>query len=424
MLKSLTLQTQSVRNTVDYLLIYLLISLSGNQAFGDVALVAAFVVSLVIFLYRKTKMDRIFLFFIFLLTSILLLQTIKFDFYPWVTLAGLYVRVLLAYFIVKSVGQTFTKKYVDIMVVISLISLVFVLLENIIPNIINYIKPYAFYAKEVVLENGILKANYYTGIHTFVITPYSPFDFIRNSGPFWESGAFGGYLMIALLFNIIKTGQLFNRNGIILFITIITTFSTTSYVAFAALIFFYLITSRKYKILKMSLLPFIGVLGFFLFTSLDFISAKIESRVELAQRPGIIYTDSSSRFVDAVRDLHAFKGHEIIGRGQNKETRLSKIDKQSGYTMRTNGFTDHLVEFGFVFFIFTFFLLYKSFLAVNNYYHNLNNLFALYVIFIIILVLQSEVYFGYPFFWSLLFLYSVYKKNEKENDALYHNARI
>ncbi len=162
------------------------------------------------------------------------------------------------------------------------------------------------------------------------------------------------------------------------------------------------------------MLPAISILSIFLFTYLDFLGMKIEQKIKLAQNPTIIYTNTSSRFVDALRDLNALEDHEIIGRGINLQTRLSKIDKQSSYTIRTNGLTDHLVRFGGIFFIITFMLMYFNFFIVNNYHQRLNNLFAIYIIFIIILLLQSETYFLYPLFWGLLFLYSGYIKNERD----------
>ncbi len=409
-----TIISYNSRNIIDYLLVFLLISLSGNKAFGAIILVMAFLLSFIVFIYRNKRIDYIFLFFGLILTIILLLQAIKFDFFPWITIAGQYLIIFVAYFVVKAVGPTFVDKFIDIMIGFSVISLIFFLLENTIPGFANYLKSYAFTVHEQELYGGVIQGKYYLGIYTFSVMPYEDLFFIRNVGPFWEGGAFAGYLMIALIFNVVRTGKLFNNYGKILVITIITTLSTTGAIALISLIVFYLLAKQNYEILKWPLVFLVALIGMVLFTSLDILGAKVENRIKMAQQPGLIYTTTSSRFVDAVRDFHALQGHEIIGRGINPETRLSKIDKQSGYTIRTNGLTDHLVRFGTIFFIITFVLLYINFYSMNNYYHQLNNIFALFAVLIVILLLQSEVFFDYPVFWAMLFLYTNYRNHEEK----------
>lgn len=402
----------NIPNLIDYILVFLLISLSGNKVFGMKMLLFAFFLSLFLFLYRKKPLDLLFLYFMLALTLILLLQALKFDYLPLVTIFGLYVTILSAYFIVKGVGQTFVEKYVNIVLIISFISIGFFLILNIVPGLAEYLTSFALHEGPKSIDGN---NRYYLGIITIIISKYQSFDFLRNHGPFWESGAFGGYVLVALIFNIMRTGQMINRKNIIFIVTIFSTVSTTALVALMALSFFYLLSSSRLKLLKVVMLPAVSILGIFLFTYFDFLGTKIEQKIKLAQNPTVIYTTTSSRFVDAVRDLNALEGHEIIGRGINLQTRLSEIDKRTGYIIRTNGLTDHLVRFGGIFFIITFIFMYFSFCAVNNYYQRLNNLFAIYTIFIVILILQSETYFIYPFFWGLLFLYSGYNENEKRD---------
>ena len=37
----------------------------------------------------------------------------------------------------------------------------------------------------------------------------------RNPGPFWEPGAFAVYLIVALIFNIIKEGNLLTKKNVV-----------------------------------------------------------------------------------------------------------------------------------------------------------------------------------------------------------------
>jgi hypothetical protein len=336
---------------------------------------------------------------------------------PTITFMGFYARVFMVYFVIKSIGTTFIDKLIRVMIFLALMSLMFFILMNLMPNFPLYMKPFALSHYEYIEEStNYFVASYYTPFHTFRFVPYNPISFVRNPGFFWEAGAFGGYLIVALILNIMRIGVLFNKQNMIFIITIFSTASTSALVALMALVFFYMLVSSKYKILKTILLPIVSILGFFAFTYLDFLGQKIEHKIKLAQDPSVIYTTTSSRFVDALRDIESFKGHEFLGRGLNRETRFTKIDKQSGYKIRTNGLTDHLVKFGSVFFILTFILMYYSFSSVIKYYDKINKLFAIYAILVILLILQSETYFTLPLFWGLLMLYSIYKNKKGANN--------
>lgn len=401
---------------IDYILIYLILAISGNHAFdqNNIFIFMVFVLSGIIFFFRKRTIDIFFIGLVGLLTLILLLQALIFDFFPPVTFLGFYIRVFTAYFILKAIGISFIEKFVKVMIILVVISLIFFILINITPSFPSYMKAFALVSMEYVEPStNYFVASYYTPIFTFRYMPYNPIDFTRNPGMFWEAGAFGGYLTIALILNIMKRGIFLHKQNIVLIIALMTTASTTSFIALMAISFFYLLVSSKYKLLKTIILPIASILGFFMFTYLDFLGAKIEHKIKLAENPSVIHTTTSSRFVDGLRDITALKGHEFLGRGINKETRFTKIDKQSGYQIRTNGFTDHLVSFGGVFFVITFILIYYSFLSIINYFGNINTLFAIYALLIVFLILQSETYFKLPFFWGLLFLHLVYKKGEK-----------
>lgn len=412
------LKTISTADRIDYFLMYLLISISGNWVFTEPALIPTFIMAFLVFLYRKKSFDLIFILFVGIMTIVLLLQAIKFDFLPIVTLIGHFIRVFTAYFIVKSIGPSFVEKFIRVMVVLALISFPFWIASNTIPGLVLMMKPYALHAREIFEPTaGTLKAEYHIGIHHFRQRPYNPFSFIRNCGSFWEPGAYSGYMMIAMIFSVMKNGVIITRSTIVLMLAIISAVSTTGLVALMALIFFHILLSSKFQLLKPIILPFAILLGVFTFTYFDFIGAKIEDRIKLAEDPAVIYSQRSSRFVDAVRDWHALKGHEILGRGLNKETRLSKLDKQTGYTIRTNGLTDNITKWGIPFWALIFVLLYYSLKLVIVYYEKISKYFAFSAIFIIILLLQAEVYFNFPLFWALLFLYSVYNQKNKEKEC-------
>lgn len=85
----------NTRKAVDYLLMFLLISISGNPFFsGEYILIGVFFYSFYIFIKRKNIIPRKFFYFFVLLVIITVLQSLKFSFFPIVTLLGIYIRVL------------------------------------------------------------------------------------------------------------------------------------------------------------------------------------------------------------------------------------------------------------------------------------------------------------------------------------------
>lgn len=409
---------EKIKDIVDYLFVYMLLSLSGNDAFGQEFLFITFALSTVLFFYRKKHFDVTLLLLLVSVVIILLLQAMKFDFFPWFTMAGPILKLLLAYFVIKGIGSTFMEKYVNVMVVLSVISIAFYLPVGLIPGLSDDMLPYAFYVSGD--ETHGASERHFLGIGTIVTGYEADAEYFRNHGPVWEAGAFGGYLMIALIFNTIRTGQLFSWKSIILMATVLTTVSTTSVLALFMLILAYFITLKEHMYLKWVLAPIVIAIGVASFFQFEFLGEKIEHRLELADKEANINSDKSSRFLDVVRDWRDIEGHELIGRGVHPETRYGKMSKRSKLESRTNGITDHLVRYGAIFLLITIALLYRSQYAAVEYYKNVHKEFAIYSTAILIVLLQSEVYFNFPLFWGLMILYAAYirtRPKPKKNDS-------
>ena len=70
-----------------------------------------------------------------------------------------------------------------------------------------------------LFENPLIKESNYKAwpsviLYTFNSQGEGLLWLKRNSGPFWEPGAFSGFLILALLFNIIITGKIFTNSSI------------------------------------------------------------------------------------------------------------------------------------------------------------------------------------------------------------------
>ena len=190
---------------IDYFMVVALVFVSGNIIFQNrVSLFSVFILASVLFFYRKVKFDMSFVYLLVGLTVIFILQTFKFDFFPAFTFAGVYVRILIAYFILKSVFD-FPDKFVKVMYYISIISFIYYIPALLIPGF-----------HELLVEKFLLYAKRADRLSIMGLYTIIPGYEHRNAGPFWEMGAFGGYLLLALIINYLKKQELVNKTNIIL----------------------------------------------------------------------------------------------------------------------------------------------------------------------------------------------------------------
>jgi hypothetical protein len=75
------------------------------------------------------------------------------------------------------------------------------------------------------------------GYSNFIIFTYNRLHEFRNSGFFWEPGAYACFLTIVLLLNLFLNNFKFDRRTKIILVGIITTLSTTGYLAVLVIIF-------------------------------------------------------------------------------------------------------------------------------------------------------------------------------------------
>jgi len=183
----------------------------------------------------KIKYDFIVLVFIF--GSLLLSSLANSD-----TSLRLLLKVftlLLSYIIVKRLDkERFIVCYINLMVIISIISL------------IGYLFPTIFTSISFIPKLYTHKYNMEFVTLGFTNIPTWSYMQGRNWGPFWEPGAYQAFLNVALFFVLFvsKTRQINKLLLSVLFVvTIITTLSTTGYIALPFFIFAYLLNNRDHS---------------------------------------------------------------------------------------------------------------------------------------------------------------------------------
>jgi hypothetical protein len=379
----------------DYLLVYLLIAFSGVPFFYKahiVMMIGFLIFPLFVFISRKKKIKRFFIVYFLIVLCVQVGQMLKFYQLPMLTFLGLHVRLIFAYLVIEAVGKKTIQYYIDILVfsvVTSLFFYIFSYLGSFNSFLTNTVAP--------LFTNPLIKDQSYTIWPTVILYTINPqgeglISLMRNSGPFWEPGAFSGFLMIALLFQIIKTGTLFNRKSSIIMLGIVSTFSTSGIMVLAFVISAYLFLNKN-VLSKWILLPFMILISVVLFLSVDFLGAKVVSKMNFTS------TTYNTRFKSALLDLEDFSSNPFLGLGRSDTTRF-KGETRGRVIHRNNGVTYHLATYGLIIFLLYFSLIYIAFYRMSIHWQT-DTRMALFAFITILLIGFSQVYFTKLFFIAL-----------------------
>lgn len=219
---------------------------------------------------------------------------------------------------------------------------------------------------------------------------------IRNSGMFWEPGAFQGYIILVFLFYLKEWKSFWTihkKECIILSITLLTTLSTTGYIVFCCYIIYMLFASKINKLIKITTLTAALIACIYAYSNINFLGEKIEEQYENAQnlRAGDV---SWTRMGALMIDLQHIKKHPVIGNGFLMTSRYGVLgNKMHG---SGNGFTGAINMFGIPCILIYLILVYRNL--------NFTNLQKIFFVSIIIILLNGEFFLNYPLFWGLIFI--------------------
>jgi len=378
----------------------LLIAMSGVPFFyrsGMAFLIPSLVLVSIIFFSIGRQIHKFLILYLFIFLLIQFGQMVKFNYLPLNTYLGLYVRVLFAYFVIQIIGSRFISYYINLILILAIVSFLFYFLCY-IPGIENFlITKIAPHLESPFIEKDVGYI-YWPSIIIYTINPAGG-SLPRNSGPFWEPGAYGGFLIIALIFKIMIDKRIWDWKGAILITAIVSTFSTTAYLAFMLLFIAYNIVSKE-KIYKIIFVPLLLLISFIGVTQIEFLGDKISENMDIETKT------YNTRFKSALLDLNDFVDNPVFGLGRSAFTRFKGIE-DSHLMHRNNGITSFLTTYGIVIFLFYFYLIYYSFntLCIHT---GFNNHFAVYSLIIVIVLGFSEIYFIRPFFYGLTLLHLTY----------------
>ena len=236
--------------------------------------------------------------------------------------------------------------FVKMIYFISIISIFFWVGIQISPNLFGLLKnigdflPY-YSGSDVFFETHNMGR---TSVHLWLYNlTFNDNMLFRNYGIFYEPGMFSFYLILSLIFSLFSLGyNLKSKIVVVQIITLLTTFSTSGYIALLILIIYYSFkTSRNFSNYVI-ITVFFFIVGYYVI-NLEFILQKTVSQASS--------TEESSRFYAIVYHFDLLKDNFLMGFGNNPpKLRLSP-----------NGISIFILRYGIISFIFSLFLLTRTF---------------------------------------------------------------
>lgn len=254
------------------------INLSGNPGFGyyfpiQIALPLTAVFLTLICIKRRCVPKGLFE-LLLPICIIFSIQTFYVSSYSLNTTIHYILKIFMAISIVFLCGKNFARYFATIIFVYALISLVCFAL-----NSRGIVIPYQPITENITVDGGNIY-RVYNIVYTQLYNPLSAGGLtLRNCGPFWEPGAYQGFLNLALWFEMTmqqERNRFWKYRIFTLIAAIITTFSTGGYVVLFVILLFYFSKERSIsfgaKVLVLSLLL---IFSAYTYLTVDFLGSKI-----------------------------------------------------------------------------------------------------------------------------------------------------
>ena len=379
------LQSERIKKS-DYLIATLFLACGGNQLFTENKWYAFIVVGimLVMMLFQNRRLwSKELLLVEIAFFTIALLQI---AFLPLVSMPAYMnfaMKLFAGFLMVSYLGTKFRFAYFRVIVFFAVISLFFWTFD-------------LFFNIQFGVPVG--KACRSIGVWAYFMDEEVP----RNQGMFWEPGAYQGYLMLVPIMFIGELKELWRKEKIsciILIAALLSTTSTTGYVALMFIVGMYLIKGIKNTFSRVLMIIVLAATAYYATISLDFLGNKIQEQYLMAidmsyESAGTMQSRMGTMFID----FEIIKNHPVIGNGFDMDAKYgiySDIMISSG-----NGLTGLICTLGIPFFLLYLIGVYKRSPA--------QKFFKLIAIATILLVFYGENFYNFIPYWALLFvLYDV-----------------
>lgn len=385
------------RNLNDFILVFLLVATSGIQFFytNEEWIAIGLVYVFIIILIRNIKFDKSAILLISLFVIWEIIQFIYFGGFRLRSTLGTIGRLFFAYSVIKVVNKRFIDTYIDLMKYLSILSLLFYVMyfsADFVGILLSLAEktPKPFFGQ----PEGVY------AIHPNLILMNlhgSEFFPPRNSGPFWEPGAFSIFLNLAIILNAIQNkGRLFKNNQFFI-IALISTLSTAGYLVFLFMLTSIIAVKSTVKFYYALMLLPISFFTISLVIELDFLLPKIVENFQVAE------STTTSRFGSAYADLLLFDAHPILGYGRNLTAMYGTERFIHSVMHRNNGLTKLFVQWGLILSLIFLIQIYRSIVKLNYMYGNKHS-YAIILFISLLMSSFSQGIFQYPFFMGFIFI--------------------
>jgi hypothetical protein len=356
-----------------------------------------------IFIKKSYKINLNFNLIILIILFLLIGQSYTNGVFLPFTIIGKLVRILLAYFVIRLVNKNFFTQYVNFVYITAVIGFFIYLIFIIFPDFISFcevnITPYV----QPPFQGDIIRKHII--IYDYSNLKYTRFlDFGLNAGFYWEPGAQAIFLVFAIIFHSFSTNTFFNKINIVMIIILLTTFSTTGYLAIIIFGIIFQIISSKNKIVTLFLSSILSLLIYTsIFSEIPFLKAKIEDDISLVsseQNEGSRFQSLYLDYLTAIQnpffgiDINANEESEYENGIRNKENH------------RNNGIGIILGNHGFLGLILYLFAIYLSIKKLKNSW-NLQKESIIGLLFMFIFLNFGMPLTLRPFFYALMLLFLI-----------------
>ena len=390
------------QSLIDYLLVFLFYCVSGNPAFvgnpifGKLMYFAMLVVLLVFSKGKFAKAAvREIIFWTALLAVIFTVQFFSLGSVSVLASLNFIIRIVCAILLAYYMNDRLPLAALKVMSAVCAVSLVFYVMNLLGVRFLELV-PISTQGESIVIYTQMLDL---------------PGDsFLRNCGMFWEPGAFAGYIIATILLSVNNLKYIWDKyrmNCIVMVLALLSTTSTTGYIALAILVIYAVFSfSKSRKKAFFLIAPFVAII-LAAFLNLDFLGEKVRNELIKSVEVNGLQEDVS-RTGSLLVDAQYIAEKPLFGNGlaMNTRFRFHSYFSEQSLASFSNGFSGILASMGCIFF-----LLYILAIVSNETLEK-----KVFLILMIVLLLQGEYFMNYPFF--MIFPFADYGGESKRRGFL------
>lgn len=336
------------QNTIDLLLVYLLLFLSGGWRYmqsPNKYLILGFILAFIAWLSFSDRKfsDRFLLYIIFFVGILLSLSLYTGGGITLPSVASAFMKMMIAYLILKTVGSRFSETYIKLIVFLAAISL------------FGYLTDRLHLFDALITKLPPIGGLGYEGI--FYVFRH-PWHMNRNNSIFFEPGAYQAFLNAALFLIFFTKTDFENRRKwlyiVILVITLITTFSTTGFLIFLAMFPVFLYKSNIFSFSNKAAIIGAASVVVVAFSAQFYSTFVVKVDQYLSAGEHQLGSSAVERASDVIADMQIFKNH-IFGLGYDRyQEEFAALGRRNVEGGSTNGVTKTLAMMGLPFSLFIF----------------------------------------------------------------------